>query len=70
MSEISLEIKRVIGASIERVFRAWTDPEELKKWHGHPAHAICTFRAFLTLLRRLRTVILRYYLRLPCPSGM
>lgn len=29
----SLEIKRVLRASAERVFRAWTCPEELKAWH-------------------------------------
>ncbi len=26
--------KKVIDASVERVFRAWTDPEELKQWHA------------------------------------
>jgi len=26
--------KRIIKAPIERVFRAWTDPEELKLWHA------------------------------------
>jgi len=26
--------KRVVNAPIERVFRAWTDPEELKQWHA------------------------------------
>ncbi len=26
--------KRIIGAPIERVFQAWTDPEELKRWHA------------------------------------
>src|SRR5258708_5634983 len=29
----SLKIQRVVHAPIERVFRAWTDREELLKWH-------------------------------------
>ncbi len=31
---ITLEIKRLIKAPRERVFAAWTDPEQLKKWFG------------------------------------
>ncbi|HSX06990.1 MAG TPA: SRPBCC domain-containing protein [Candidatus Saccharimonadia bacterium] len=27
-------VKRIINAPIERVFQAWTDPEELKRWHA------------------------------------
>ena len=30
----SVYAKRIIKAPIERVFRAWTDPEELKQWHA------------------------------------
>jgi uncharacterized protein YndB with AHSA1/START domain len=30
----SLEIKRYINAPRERVYRAWTDPEELQRWFG------------------------------------
>lgn len=30
----SLKIQRIIPASPDRVFRAWTDPVELKKWWG------------------------------------
>lgn len=30
----SLQIRREINAPRERVFRAWTDPEELKMWHA------------------------------------
>jgi uncharacterized protein YndB with AHSA1/START domain len=30
----SLEIKRFINAPRERVYRAWTDPEQLKEWWG------------------------------------
>jgi len=26
--------KRIIEAPIERVIRAWTDPEDLKRWHA------------------------------------
>jgi uncharacterized protein YndB with AHSA1/START domain len=31
---IRLEIKRVINASRDRVYRAWTDPAQLKEWFG------------------------------------
>ena len=31
---ITLALKRLIKAPRERVFEAWTDPEELKKWFG------------------------------------
>ena len=30
----SLEVRRLIRASRERVFRAWTDPADLRKWHA------------------------------------
>lgn len=30
----ALEIKRVINAPRERVYSAWTDPEQLKQWFG------------------------------------
>lgn len=30
--EISLQIKRTINAPREKVYRAWTDPQELKQW--------------------------------------
>ena len=32
--ETSLQIRRTFPAPRERVFRAWTQPEELKKWWG------------------------------------
>ena len=31
---IKLEIKRVINAPRDRVYAAWTDPAQLKKWFG------------------------------------
>ena len=31
-TETSLQIKRTLAAPREKVFRAWTDPEEMKKW--------------------------------------
>lgn len=31
-STLSLRVSRIIGASRERVFRAWTEPSELEKW--------------------------------------
>ena len=33
MADISVEVKRVINAPIERVYQAWIDPEQLKQWH-------------------------------------
>jgi len=33
LSELSLEIKRVMPASVERVYEAWTNAEELQAWH-------------------------------------
>lgn len=38
MADLSLEVKRVVRAPIERVFRAWTNADELKQWHA-PAGA-------------------------------
>src|SRR6266576_5864442 len=32
--KFSLEIKRFINAPRDRVFGAWTDPVQLKKWFG------------------------------------
>ena len=32
--KLSLEIKRFIRASRDRVYAAWTDPAQLKKWFG------------------------------------
>ena len=32
--ETTLHLKRTFAAPREKVFRAWTDPEELKKWWG------------------------------------
>ena len=32
--KISLEIKRVIKAPPDRVYAAWTDPAQLRKWFG------------------------------------
>ena len=34
MSDNTLEIKRVIKAPIERVFKAFTNAEDLKQWHS------------------------------------
>lgn len=36
----SLETRRFVPASPERVFDAWTRPDELEKWWG-PAHVRC-----------------------------
>ena len=32
--ETTLHLKRTFAASREKVFRAWTDPEALKRWWG------------------------------------
>jgi|ERR1700686_305616 len=32
--KVSLEIKRLIKAPRDRVYAAWTDPEQLKQWFG------------------------------------
>jgi len=32
--KLSLEVKRFIKASRDRVYAAWTDPAQLKKWFG------------------------------------
>ena len=32
--KLSLEINRFIRASRDRVYAAWTDPAQLKKWFG------------------------------------
>lgn len=32
--QTTLQLKRTFAAPREKVFRAWTDPEELKKWWG------------------------------------
>lgn len=39
-SHLSLETRRFVPASPERVFAAWTDPAELEKWWG-PANVRC-----------------------------
>jgi uncharacterized protein YndB with AHSA1/START domain len=38
---LRLEIRRTIKASPERVFAAWTDPVQLRKWWG-PMHVTCS----------------------------
>jgi uncharacterized protein YndB with AHSA1/START domain len=45
VKENVLSIKRIINASRERVFRAWTDPEQLIKWFG-PDGFTNTFHEF------------------------
>jgi uncharacterized protein YndB with AHSA1/START domain len=32
--KLSLEIKRLVKASRDRVYAAWTDPAQLKQWFG------------------------------------
>ena len=37
-TENTLNLRRIFKAPREKVFRAWTDPEELKKWWGPPGY--------------------------------
>lgn len=39
-STVTLTVRRTIRASAERLFEAWTQPEQLKKWWG-PASVEC-----------------------------
>lgn len=41
-SGIAVQLKQIFPAPREKVFRAWTEPEELKKWWG-PAGCILPF---------------------------
>jgi uncharacterized protein YndB with AHSA1/START domain len=36
--QTTLQLRRTFAAPREKVFRAWTDPEELKKWWGPPGY--------------------------------
>ena len=38
-TEITLNLRRIFKAERKKVFRAWTDPEELKKWWGPEGYA-------------------------------
>ncbi len=40
MSDLTLLVRRTIRATPERLFAAWTDPEQLRVWWG-PAHVVC-----------------------------
>ncbi|MBX3095423.1 MAG: SRPBCC domain-containing protein [Fimbriimonadaceae bacterium] len=33
MKNLSLEVKRIVNATPERIYRAWTDAEQLRQWH-------------------------------------
>lgn len=37
-ADIALYMQRTFPASCERVFRAWTDPEAIKRWFGPHGH--------------------------------
>jgi len=37
--EITLQVRRTVAAARERVFRAWTDAEEFRKWWGPPGYS-------------------------------
>ncbi len=38
-TETTLNLRRIFKARREKVFRAWTDPEELKEWWGPEGYA-------------------------------
>jgi len=38
-TEITLNLRRIFKAPRKKVFRAWTDPEELQKWWGPEGYA-------------------------------
>jgi uncharacterized protein YndB with AHSA1/START domain len=38
---VTLVIRRTVRASAERLFAAWTDPEQLKRWWG-PRSVVCS----------------------------
>ncbi len=38
---VTLAVRKTIKATAERLFEAWTDPEQLKKWWGPPG-VTCT----------------------------
>ncbi|MGH8650593.1 MAG: SRPBCC domain-containing protein, partial [Burkholderiales bacterium] len=38
-TEITLNLRRIFKAERKKVFRAWTDPEELKQWWGPEGYA-------------------------------
>lgn len=54
--EIALEIRRTFPASRERVFRAWTRPEELNRWSA-PRDAVATTEVDLRVGGRYRIVM-------------
>lgn len=37
----ALVIERVFHAPVEKVWKAWTDPEQIKKWHDPQGLLIC-----------------------------
>jgi uncharacterized protein YndB with AHSA1/START domain len=40
MSDLALVVRRTIRATPERLFAAWTEPDQLRHWWG-PAHVTC-----------------------------
>ncbi len=34
MAELAVEVKKVINAPIEKVFKAWVEPEQMKQWYS------------------------------------
>ncbi len=34
MAELAVQLKKVINAPIEKVFKAWIEPEQMKQWYS------------------------------------
>jgi uncharacterized protein YndB with AHSA1/START domain len=34
MADLVVEVKKVINAPVEKVFRAWVEPEQMKQWYS------------------------------------
>jgi uncharacterized protein YndB with AHSA1/START domain len=58
----SLRVSRIIAASPERVFEAWTDPEQLKEWSGPEGVEVAHAEVDLTVGGR-------YHIRMVNPEG-
>lgn len=53
----SLELKRVIKADPESVFRAWTDPAEMKEWYSPEGATVDQVESDPTVGGRYRVVM-------------
>lgn len=61
-TETSLRVSRLINASPETLFRAWTDPDQLKQWHCPEGITLADAQVELSVGGR-------YRLRMEDPEG-